>query len=153
MMKTEITADEIVSLLQNTGYRAMCEPSDINLTVHSASQGMDWEIYVGVTDESQATNFLIFSHSRFVNPVLFPVGRICNEFNTISPHGTATFGMADNQDMTEDVMISVDFSISLIGGVADEWLEDSISRWELILEIFDKKVRECEEPTAKDESF
>ena len=153
MMKTEITADEIVSLLQNEGYRAVCEPSDINLTIHSASQGMDWEIYVGVTDESQATNFLIFSHSRFVNPVLFPVGRICNEFNTISPHGTATFGMADNQDMTEDVMISVDFSISLIGGVADEWLEDSISRWELILEIFDKKVRECEEPSAQNDPF
>jgi hypothetical protein len=153
MMKTEITADEIVSLLQNTGYRAVCVPSDINLTIHSASQGMDWEIYVGVTDESQASNFLIFSHSRFVNPVLFPVGRICNEFNTVSPHGTATFGMDDNQDMTQDVMISVDFSISLIGGVADEWLEDSISRWELILEIFDKKVRECEEACSKDDPF
>jgi hypothetical protein len=50
-------------------------------------------------------------------------------------------------------MISVDFSISLIGGVTDEWLEDSISRWELILEIFEKKVRECEEPSAPDESF
>jgi len=153
MMKTEIAADEIVSLLQNEGYRAVCEPSEINLTVHSASQGLAWEIYVGVTDESEASDFLIFSHSRFVSPVLFPVGRICNEFNTISPHGTATFGMDDNQDMTQDVMISVDFSISLIGGVADEWLEDSISRWELILEIFDKKVRECEEPAATDESF
>jgi hypothetical protein len=153
MMKTEITADEIVSLLQNTGYRAMCVPGDTNLTIHSASQGMDWEIYVGVTDENQAANFLIFSHSRFVNPILFPVGKICNEFNTVSPHGTAAFGMDDNQDLTENVMISVDFSISLIGGVADEWLEDSISRWELILEIFEKKVRECEEPSAPDESF
>ena len=153
MMKTEITADEIVSLLQNEGYRAVCEPSDINLTIHSASQGLAWEIYVGVTDTTEASNYLIFSHTRFVNPVLFPVGRICNEFNTVSPHGTATFGMDDNQEMTEDVMISVDFSISLIGGVADEWLEDSISRWELILEIFDKKVRECEEPAAVDEPF
>jgi hypothetical protein len=61
--------------------------------------------------------------------------------------------MDDNQDMTQDVMISVDFSISLIGGVADEWLEDSISRWELILEIFDKKVRECEEACSKDDPF
>jgi hypothetical protein len=61
--------------------------------------------------------------------------------------------MDDNQDLTEDVMISVDFSISLIGGVTDEWLEDSISRWELILEIFEKKVRECEEACSKDESL
>ncbi|MEY3558653.1 MAG: hypothetical protein RL374_1359 [Actinomycetota bacterium] len=61
--------------------------------------------------------------------------------------------MDDNEDLTEEARISVDFSISLIGGVADEWLEDSISRWELILEIFDKKVRECEEPAAKDDPF
>jgi hypothetical protein len=97
MMKTEITADEIVSLLHNEGYRAVCEPSDINLTIHSASQGLAWEIYVGVTDTTEASNYLIFSHTRFVNPVLFPVGRICNEFNTVSPHGTATFGMDDNE--------------------------------------------------------
>jgi hypothetical protein len=153
MMKTEITAEEIVSLLHELGYRAMCEPSDINLTIHSASQGFPWEIYVGVTDESKASDFLIFSHSRFVSPVLFPVGRICNEFNTVSPHGTATFVMNDNQDLTEEVMISLDFSVSLTGGVADEWLEDAISRWELILGMFDKKVRECEEPVSKDEPF
>ena len=61
--------------------------------------------------------------------------------------------MDDNHDLTEDVMISLDFSVSLTGGVADEWLEDSISMWDYILGTFDKTVRECEEPTAKDESF
>ena len=111
MMKTEITPEEIVSLLQNEGYRAVCEPCDINLTIHSASQGFAWEIFVGVTDESEASDFLIFSHSRSVSPVLFPVGRICNEFNTISPDGVATFSMDDNQDLTEDVMLSLNFSV------------------------------------------
>jgi hypothetical protein len=153
MMKTEITADEIVSLLHALGYRAVCVPGDTNLTIHSASQGLEWEIYVGVTDESEASDFLIFSHSRFVSPVQFPVGRICNEFNTISPHGVATFSMDDNEEITEDARVTLDFSISLIGGVADEWLEDSISMWELILGMFDKKVLECKEPTPKDESF
>ena len=153
MMKTEITADEIVSLLQNEGYRAMCEPCDINLTIYSASQGFAWEIFVGVTDESEASDFLIFSHSRSVSPVLFPVGRICNEFNTISPDGVATYSMDENQDLTEDVMLSLNFSVSLRGGVAEEWLEIVVSRWEMILEIFDKTVRECKEPAAKDEPF
>ena len=153
MMKTEITPEEIVSLLQSEGYRAICEPCDINLTIYSASQGFAWEIFVGVTDESEASDFLIFSHSRSVSPVLFPVGRICNEFNTISPDGVATFSMDDNQDLTEDVMISLDFSVTLTGGVSDEWLEDSISRWELILGIFDKKVRECEETCSKEDPF
>jgi len=37
--------------------------------------------------------------------------------------------------------------------VADEWLEDSISMWDYILGTFDKTVRECEEPAAKDERF
>jgi hypothetical protein len=153
MMKTEITADEIVSLLHELGYRAMCVPGDTNLTIHSASQGLEWEIYVGVTDESEASDFLIFSHSRFVSPVLFPVGRICNEFNTISPDGVATYSMVDNEEIDDDVVLSLNFSVTLTGGVSNEWLEDSISRWELILEIFEKKVRECEESSAPDESF
>ena len=61
--------------------------------------------------------------------------------------------MDDREELIEDARITLDFSISLIGGVADEWLEDSISRWEMILGMFDQKVRECQEPAAKDESF
>ena len=153
MMKTEITADEIVSLLHALGYRAMCELDGDILTVNSASQGFEWEIFVGERNENEAANFLIFTHSRDVNPVQFPVGRICNEFNRTSPHGVATFSMDDREELIEDARITLDFSISLIGGVADEWLEDSISMWEMILGMFDQKVRECEEPAAKDESF
>ena len=153
MMKTEITADEIVSLLHSLGYRASYELNDINLIVSSASQGFEWHIHISVTEESEASDFLIFSHTRLVSPVLFPVGKICNQFNIISPNGVATFRMDDNHDLTEDVMISLDFSVSLTGGVADEWLEDSISMWDYILGTFDKTVRECEEPTAKDEPF
>jgi hypothetical protein len=41
----------------------------------------------------------------------------------------------------------------LRGGVAEEWLEIAVSRWEMILEIFDKKVRECEEACSKDDPF
>jgi hypothetical protein len=153
MMKTEITADEIVSLLHSLGYRASYELNDINLIVSSASQGFEWYIHISVTEESEASDFLIFSHTRLVSPVLFPVGKICNQFNIISPNGVATFRMDDNHDLTEDVMISLDFSVSLTGGVADEWLEDSISMWDYILGTFDKTVRECEEPTAKNDPF
>ena len=88
-----------------------------------------------------------------MSPVLFPVGRICNEFNTISPDGVATFSMDDNQDLTEEIMISLNFSVSLRGGVTEEWLEIAVSRWEMILEIFDKKVRECEEACSKEDPF
>ena len=153
MMKTEITADEIVSLLHSLGYRASYELNDINLIVSSASQGFEWYIHISVTEESEASDFLIFSHTRLVSPVLFPVGKICNQFNIISPNGVATFRMDDNHDLTEDVMISLDFSVSLTGGVADEWLEDSISMWDYILGTFDKTVRECEEPTSKNDPF
>ena len=153
MMKTEITADEIVSLLHSLGYRASYELNDINLIVSSASQGFEWYIHISVTEESEASDFLIFSHTRLVSPVLFPVGKICNQFNIISPNGVATFRMDDNHDLTEDVMISLDFSVSLTGGVADEWLEDSVSMWDYILGTFDKTVRECEEPTSKNDPF
>jgi hypothetical protein len=50
-------------------------------------------------------------------------------------------------------VLSLNFSVTLTGGVSDEWLEDAISRWELILGMFDKKVLECKEPAAPDESF
>ena len=153
MMKTEITADEIVSLLHELGYRASYELNDINLIVSSASQGFEWYIHISVTEESEASDFLIFSHTRLVSPVLFPVGKICNQFNTISPYGVATFRMDDNHDLTEDVMISLDFSVSLTGGVTDAWLEDSISMWDYILGTFDKTVRDCEEPAAKNDPF
>ena len=153
MMKTEITADEIVSLLHSLGYRASYELNDINLIVSSASQGFEWYIHISVTEESEASDFLIFSHTRLVSPVLFPVGKICNQFNIISPNGVATLRMDDNHDLTEDVMISLDFSVSLTGGVADEWLEDSISMWDYILGTFDKTVRECEEPMSKNDPF
>lgn len=153
MMKTEITADEIVSLLHDMGYRASSELNDINLIVSSASQGFEWYVHISVTEESEASDFLIFSHTRLVSPVLFPVGKICNQFNIISPNGVATFRMDDNHDLTEDVMISLDFSVSLTGGVADEWLEDSVSMWDYILGTFDKTVRECEEPTSKNDPF
>ncbi len=153
MIKTEITADEIVSLLHSLGYRASYELNDINLIVSSASQGFEWYIHISVTEESEASDFLIFSHTRLVSPVLFPVGKICNQFNIISPNGVATFRMDDNHDLTEDVMISLDFSVSLTGGVADEWLEDSVSMWDYILGTFDKTVRECEEPAATDDPF
>ena len=153
MMKTEITADEIVSLLHELGYRASYELNETNLIVSSASQGFGWEIHISVTEESEASDFLIFSHTRLVSPVLFPVGKICNQFNIISPNGVATFRMDDNHDLTEEVMISLDFSVSLTGGVADEWLEDSISMWDYILGTFDKTVRECEEPTSKNDPF
>ena len=152
-MKTEITADEIVSLLHSLGYRASYELNDINLIVSSASQGFEWYIHISVTEESEASDFLIFSHTRLVSPVLFPVGKICNQFNIISPNGVATFRMDDNHDLTEDVMISLDFAVSLTGGVADEWLEDSVSMWDYILGTFDKTVRECEEPTSKNDPF
>jgi hypothetical protein len=61
--------------------------------------------------------------------------------------------MDDNHDLSEDVMISLSFSVSLTGGVADEWLEDSISMWDYILGTFDKTVRECEEPASTSEPF
>jgi hypothetical protein len=50
-------------------------------------------------------------------------------------------------------MLSLNFSVSLRGGVAEEWLEIAVSRWEMILEIFDKKVRECEEACSKEDPF
>jgi hypothetical protein len=61
--------------------------------------------------------------------------------------------MVDNEEIDDDVVLSLNFSVTLTGGVSDEWLEDSISRWELILGMFDKKVLECKEPIAKDKPF
>jgi hypothetical protein len=61
--------------------------------------------------------------------------------------------MIDTEEIGDDVVLSLNFSVTLTGGVSDEWLEDSISRWELILGMFDKKVLECKEPVANDGLF
>jgi hypothetical protein len=153
-MKNTFSASEIVSVLQGEGYRALYEHDGIdNAYISSGSQGNFWEINIGDTQDDEQMGNILITYLMSVNPIRFPVGKICNQFNTISPNGVATFRMDDNHDLTEDVMISLDFSVSLTGGVADEWLEDSVSMWDYILGTFDKTVRECEEPTAKNDPF
>ena len=153
MMKTEITADEIVSLLHSLGYRASYELDGSDVEVESASQGFIWQVTICDSNESQASDFLIFSHLRGVNPVLFPIGRICNEFNSESPHGVATYLLVDDPDLDEEAILKLEFSVSLHGGVSDDWVISQITGWDFILGMFDKKVRECKEPAAKDEPF
>ena len=153
MMKTEINADEIVSLLHDMGYRASYEINDSDVEVASASQGFIWEVTICDSDESQASDFLIFSHLRGVNPVLFPIGRICNEFNSESPHGVATYLLVDDPDLPEKAIIKLEFSVSLRGGVSEDWVSSQITGWDFILGMFDKKVRECEEACSKEDPF
>jgi hypothetical protein len=153
MMKTEITADEVVSLLHALGYRAMCEIDGTDVVVNSASQGFSWQVTVCDANENQASDFLMFCHLRGVNPVLFPVGRICNEFNRQAPHGVATYILLENDEMPEEAIINLEFAVSLHGGVSDDWVSSQITSWDFTLGMFDQKVRECEEPASTDDPF
>ena len=153
MMKTEITAEEIVSILHDMGYRASCEQEGLDVIVHSASQGFMWQLSICDLNESQASDFLMFSHIREVNPVLFPIGRICNEFNREAPQGVATYIMIDNEDLTHEALINVELAISLHGGVSEDWVRSQITGWDFTLGMFDQKVRECEEPASQEELF
>ena len=53
----------------------------------------------------------MFSHIREVNPVLFPVGRICNEFNREAPQGVATYIMIDDENLTHEALITLQASM------------------------------------------
>jgi hypothetical protein len=150
MMKTEITAEEIVSILHDMGYRASCSVFGTDVIVNSASQGFAWQLNVCEINENKASDFLMFSHLRDVNPVLYPIGRICNEFNREAPHGVATYIMIDNEDLAHEALINVEFAVSLHGGVSEDWVKSQIMSWDFTLGMFDNKVRECEEPCADD---
>jgi hypothetical protein len=150
MMKTEITAEEIVLILHDMGYRASCEQEGSDVVVYSASQGFMWQLSICDLNESQASDFLMFSHLRDVNPVLFPVGRICNEFNREAPQGVATYIILDDEDRSYDALINLEIAVSLRGGVSEEWIRSQITGWDFTIGMFDQKVRECEEPASND---
>jgi hypothetical protein len=150
MMKIEITAEEIVSILHDMGYRASCEQEGLDVIVHSASQGFMWQLSICDLNESQASDFLMFSHLRDVNPVLFPVGRICNEFNREAPQGVATYIILEDEDRSYDALINLEIAVSLRGGVSEEWIRSQITGWDFTIGMFDQKVRECEEPSSND---
>ena len=137
MMKTEITPIEVVSLLHDMGYRAMYEHQDgMRGVITSASQGHDWTIFLGDVLGDVPTEVLRFNFPIVVNPVAYPVGKICNEYNERYSFGCAYYSLDDYGVLDGKALLNLDFAMSCTGGVSEDWLRDQLEKWDVCLHDF-----------------
>ncbi len=153
-MKNTFSASEIVSVLQGEGYRALYEHDGIdNAYISSGSQGNFWEINIGDTQDDEQMGNVVITYLMSVNPVQFPVGKICNDYNRATRFGTASYNFDDDLEFEDGAFIRLDLGISFDGGVSDDWLINQIRMWEVCVEIFIDTIHENEETVSDDASL
>jgi len=154
MMKNTFSASEIVSVLQGEGYRALYEHDGIdNAYISSGSQGNFWEINIGDTQDDEQMGNVVITYLMSVNPVQFPVGKICNDYNRATRFGTASYNFDDDLEFEDGAFIRLDLGISFDGGVSDDWLINQIRMWDVCVEIFIDTIHENEETVSDDASL
>jgi hypothetical protein len=88
-----------------------------------------------------------------VNPVRFPVGKICNDYNRATRFGTASYFFDEDLDFEDGAYIRLDLGISFDGGVSDDWLIQQIKMWDVCVQIFIDTIHENEEAVSDDASL
>ena len=154
MMKNTFSASEIVEILQGEGYRALYEYDGIdNAYISSGSQGNFWEINIGDTQDDEQMGNVVITYLMSVNPVQFPVGKICNDYNRATRFGTASYNFDDDLEFEDGAFIRLDLGISFDGGVSDDWLINQIRMWDVCVQIFIDTIHENEEAISDDASI
>ena len=154
MMKNTFSASEIVSVLQSEGYRAVYEHDGIdNAYISSGGQGNFWEINIGDTQDDEQMENVVITYLMSVNPVVFPVGKICNDYNRATRFGTASYSFDDDLDFEDSTFIRLDMGFSFDGGVSNDWLINQIRMWDVCVQIFIDTIHENEETVSDDASL
>jgi hypothetical protein len=104
---------------------------DDNSVIESGSGGWHWSLKV-----EDATLDTEISEARFmflipVNPILYPVGKICNDFNNTCHVGAAQYILADDDDEDRDTLLAIDLEVSFVGGVATDWIVNQLMLWDI----------------------
>ena len=145
-MITEITASEVIEVLHGLGYRASFEYEEQRRgVISSASHGREWWIYLGDVSEDEPTQVLRFQFFMFVNPIAYPVGKICNEYNLLHSFSSAHYSLDDDGSTNGEAMLFLGYAVSCTGGVSVEWLIDQIEKWDESTVAFHELIVENEE--------
>ena len=153
-MKNTFSASEIVAVLQSEGYRAVYEHDGIdNAYISSGGQGNFWEINIGDTQDDEQMENVVITYLMSVNPVVFPVGKICNDYNRATRFGTASYSFDDDLDFEDSTFIRLDMGFSFDGGVSNDWLINQIRMWDVCVQIFIDTIHENEEAISDDASI
>jgi hypothetical protein len=96
---------------------------------------------------------VVITYLMSVNPVIFPVGKICNDYNRATRFGTASFSFDEEVDFEGSAFIRLDMGFSFDGGVSDEWLLHQIRMWDVCVQIFIDTIHENEEAISDDASL
>jgi hypothetical protein len=149
-MNSTYTPNDFITLLHNEGYRAAFD-SGINgtSTITSGSGGNIWTIEFRVEGEYDDATVARFMHHIWVNPIQYPIGKICNETNMNGFVGTAQFAMPDPDDEDKDTLLIFDHELVFTGGVTLEWISHQLLNWDLALTEF-IKILEANEELAFD---
>ena len=153
-MKNSFSANEIVAVLQGEGHRALYEHDGIdNAYISSGGQGNFWEINIGDTQDDEQMENIVITYLMSVNPVIFPVGKICNDYNRATRFGTASYSFDEDIDFESSAFIRLDMGFSFDGGVSNDWLINQIRMWDVCVQILIDTIHENEEPVSDDASL
>ena len=153
-MRNTFSANEIISVLQGEGYRAVYEHDGVeNAYIQSGSQGHFWEMNIGDTQADEQMENVVITYVMSVNPVRFPVGKICNDYNGATKFGTASYSFEEHIDFENDAFVRLDLGFSFGGGVSDDWVINQIRMWDICVQIFIDTIHENEEAVSDDASL
>jgi hypothetical protein len=124
-----------------------------NAYIESGSQGNFWEINIGDTQDDEQMDNVVITYLMSVNPVIFPIGKICNDYNRATRFGTASYSFNEDTAVEGNVFIRLDMGLSFDGGVSDDWLIHQIRMWDVCVQIFIDTIHENEEKLSDDASL
>ena len=96
---------------------------------------------------------VVITYLMSVNPVIFPIGKICNDYNRATRFGTASYSFNEDTAVEGNVFIRLDMGLSFDGGVSDDWLIHQIRMWDVCVQIFIDTIHENEEKLSDDASL
>jgi hypothetical protein len=154
-MKTTYSPAEMIPLISEWGYMASYHHNGngaADITAFDTNNvGFMWQIHLGDVAEDEQVKHMNFSMKLSLNPVHFPVGKICNDYNRSNLCGTAAY-FEDETFGESDMTLTLSHDMCFIGGVSETWVSGQIARWQIALDRFEEIVETNEEPGIDEDS-
>jgi hypothetical protein len=136
-MTSTFTPHQIVQILHESGYRAdISESEDYDYTIESGSGGLKWILELGDVQEFGTTESARFIFLVSVDPMRYPIGKICNDFNLNMYVGVAQYIFPEPEDEDQEVTLLLGHYLDFTGGVSVEWFKHQLMCWSLAVDKF-----------------
>lgn len=137
-MRSKINPQELALILQDEGLKAKLETdAEGDPCIKSASNGWNWQIYFD--DRNENGTRLAFTLGLGLSSDI-DVDALCNKYNRERLVGSMWH--SERLDSDGEWFTALQFHVSLIGGVSEDWLKHQLARWDAAITAFSDEVRE-----------